>query len=93
METIINTYIPWGIIAVCAVICFYINLIDNGRTRESTNPYDHATDRKLEFSLILGILVGVVLCYSVLPLPILWGIALGMVCGLVVGLFRRKHGK
>ena len=93
MEALLNTYLPWGIFVVTIVICFYVNVIDTGRRRESKNPYDHTGSRKLEFCLILGTVAGALVCYAGIPLPIVWGVAIGSVGGLVVGLIRRKQGK
>jgi len=93
MEAFLNTYLPWGIFAVAMIICFYINVIDAGRKRESNNPYDHTNSRKLEFCLIIGTVAGALICYAGLPIPVVWGIAIGSACGLAVGLLRRKQGK
>ena len=93
MNTFLNTYLPWGIVLVTVVICFYVNIIDAGRRRDSKNAYDHLGSRKLEFCLLVGLLAGALLCYVGLPLPVVWGVALGCVGGLIVGLIRRKHGK
>ena len=93
MESFLNTYLPWGIFAVTIVICFYVNIIDAGRQRDSKNPYEHTNSRKLEFNLIIGTVIGAFICYAGLPIPIVWGIAIGSVGGLVFGLLRRKQGK
>lgn len=93
MEAFLNSYLPWGIFAVTIIICFYINIIDIGKRRESTDPYEHTNSRRLEFHLIIGTVIGYLVCYAGLPLPIPWGAAIGSVCGLVFGLWKRKHRK
>jgi len=93
METFFNTYLPWGIFAITIIICFYVNVIDAGRKRDSKNTYDHLSSRKLELNLIIGTVIGAIACYAGVPLPVAWGIAIGSVCGLLFGLWKRKHGK
>ena len=93
MNAFINTYLPTGILIATVVICFYINIIDTGRRRDSTNPYDHVSDRKLEVCLIIGIILGALACYAGIPLSVLWGMAIGSAVGLAIGLLRRKRGR
>lgn len=92
MDAFFNTYLPWGIIAVIMVICFCINYIDVGRSRSSNNPYAYSP-RKFEFIIIICAAIGALLCLSIIPLSILWGVAIGMIAGLVLALYRRKNGK
>lgn len=93
MEAFINTYLPCGIIAVTVIICFYQNLIDANRRRESENPNNQVNPRQLETFLFLGIVLGVVLCYAFVPIPVVWGVAIGAVFGLTAGLLKRKKSK
>ena len=95
METFLNTYLPWGIVIATVVICFYINIIDTNRQRESKRSENASfmTNKKLEAAVIAGMFVGATLCYLGLPLPLLWGIAIGSAAGLALGLLRRKQGK
>ena len=93
MKLFFTTYLPWGIFAVTVVICFYQNLIDTNRRRDSQNPYDPTNTRQLEAFLILGTVLGALLCYAFIPIPVVWGVAVGSVFGLLLGYLKRKRNK
>lgn len=90
MDAFLNTYLPWGIIAVTVIICFFQNMIDTARRRESKNPYDQTNTRRLEISIMCGIVIGAVLCYSIIPIPVIWGVAIGGALALILALLKKK---
>lgn len=93
MDTFLNTYLPWGIIAVIIIACFCINFIDAGKKRDSSDPFEHTGFRKFEFTVIVGAAIGAILSYSVIPIPILWGVSAGMAFGFAAAILKRSRDK